>query len=805
MNRLPIRIISTVTLLMLLAQIGYSQQMRRNASITFTTEKPKVDGDLSEPVWQKAQPFTSYIQHIPNRLSPAQLKTEVRLLYDKSSIYIYGRMEDTAASKIATQLGARDSYDTPQCDIFSVGFSPYNDGITSFYFMVSAAGVQSDQKVTGTTYDLGWNAVWYSAVKIDDRGWSVEMEIPLTQLRFSSKNSVWGFNQWRLIKRNNEWDTFNPVDINIQGINNQEANLEGFNQLEMPFRLSLTPYLSNTTERSQQGTNNRFKGGIDLRYGISDAFTLDMITIPDFSQVRSDDIQLNLTTVEQRLDENRQFFTEGSELFARGGIFYSRRIGSSPVNNSRAYDNLSPNEYVSEMPNATSMINATKISGRTKEGLGIGFLNAITGNTYATITNKQSGETRQVNVQPLSNYNVSVVDIPIKNSSYLSVINANLGMPGQQFMFNNSAVDFYLANKHQSYAVKGALQYALHNEAQETTTSGMAYTISALKTSGNVRAELSNTLYSDTYNPSYMGYIEQNNRIITFGKVEYISYDKGTNTKYRKLSLNATHEMLYQPTRYSRFEFSIQGAVTYHNEFHHELETSITPITKYDYFEPRQFGYKYAEPRAMWLGYSFNTDLRQPLAISRGLVGYWMADKYDKSAFYLQLNPTLRFSNRLSATVGFFGTFNQNAIGYAENDAATGVPVFGRRDINNYEQSAEMRYIISKNAFTNLRARYNWTTVHYKQFYHLKDDGWVDEITFLPNRDISYTAATVEMSAVWNFAPGSQLSLMYRKNFDENRSAKPIGYFDNLSRLRGMPQRDLLSFRILYYWAYRKR
>ena len=801
---MKVQILIRTAILLAVAHLPFyagAQQVRRSADITFTATKPKIDGELTDSVWAKAMPLTDYTQHKPNRLEPAKLKTEVRLMYDKSSIYVYARLEDTAAHKIAKQLGPRDSFDDPYCDLFSIGFSPYNDGITSYYFLVSAAGVQSDQKVTGTTYDRSWNAVWYSAVKRHGWGWSVELEIPLTQLRFSSANGVWGFNIWRTIKRNQEWDTYNPVDVNIEGINNQEANLVGFDKLRMPFRLSLTPYLSYSTERSGRGTDNTFKGGLDLRYGISDGFTLDMMVIPDFSQVRSDDVQLNLSTVEQHFDENRQFFNEGSELFSRGGIFYSRRIGSSPLYSSKAYQNLQSNEEVKDMPAATSIINATKVSGRTKRGLGIGFLNALTGDTYAEVRDASTGKTREVNVQPLTNYNISVVDIPFRNSSYLSVINGNMLLPNNRFTANTSAVDFYLANKQQSYALKGAVQYALQADSGSVSNDGYAYQLSALKTAGKLRLELSNTIYQNTYNPSYLGYLDQNNRIINFGKVQYISYDRKGNIKYRTLLFNFTNELLYRPTRYSRNEFTLSGGLTFTNELHFELETSITPGVKYDYFEPRQLGYKYAEPRAIWTGFTFNTDTRKKLSISRMLIGYWVAERYDKSTFYLQVNPSVRFSDRLASTIGFFGTFNENAIGFAENDAVSGVPVFGRRDIKNYEQSAQLSYIISRNAYTNIRARYNWTSVHYKQFYHLKEDGWVDGIDFLQNRDINYTAASIEASFAWTFAPGSQLSVMYRKSFDDYQLMKPISYMGNIRRMGDMPQRDLISFRVIYYWG----
>lgn len=785
---------------------AFGQHPHRTATTTFSIDSPKVDGLLDDKAWQQCQPLEGFTQWKPNRLKAATQSSEVRLLYTCSSIFVYARLNDTSPKGIAQQLGARDSYDSPSCDIFSIGINPYNDGVTSYYFSVSAAGVQSDRKVSGTTEDASWDAVWYSAVRVDSLGWSVEMEIPLTQLRFTAQKEEWGFNCWRLIKRSTEWDTFNPVDVNIQGINNQEATLAGLGSLKMPFRLSLSPYVSYSLERSHSKNTHNVKGGLDLRYGLSDAFTLDMMVIPDFSQVRSDDIQLNLTTVEQQLSENRQFFTEGSELFSRAGIFYSRRIGSTPINADKAYASLATNEVVSQQSSSTSIINAIKISGRTSNGLGVGFLNAVTADTYATIKDTLQGSSRSYRVQPLSSYNVVVVDMPIKNSSYVSLINANMLMPSTQFVFNNSATEFYLANKSQSYALKGIIQYAMHSDSGRIAKQGGAYSISVLKTAGVFRFELANTLYSNTYVPSYMGYLDQNNRVITYGKIQYLSYEQKPHTKYRFVTMYGTYERVYNPSRYSLFEVHILGGATYNSEFHHELEASFTPFVKYDYFEPRHKGYKYAEPRAMWWGYSFNTDTRKVVAISKALIGYWMAEKYAKRALYLQLDPTVRCGDRFTATAGFFATINKNAIGYVEDDAKQpNVPIFGRRDVQNYEQSAELRYILSKNSYTNVRARYNWTNVKYRQFYHLQADGWVEGIDFLQGRDINYTAATLEMNFAWNFAPGSLLSLMYRVNLQETSHLANVGYFDNWRDIYSMNHGNMLSFRLLYYWNYRKR
>lgn len=152
---------------------------------------------------------------------------------------------------------------------------------------------------------------------------------------------------------------------------------------------------------------------MDVKYGISDAFTLDMTLIPDFGQAQSDNKVLNLSPFEVQFNENRQFFTEGTELFNKGGLFYSRRIGGTPLNYGKAYNNLQDGEEVVENPLAPQLYNATKISGRTAKGLGIGFFNATSGRTVATIRNSEGIE-RQVETDPLTNFNVLVFDQNLK-------------------------------------------------------------------------------------------------------------------------------------------------------------------------------------------------------------------------------------------------------------------------------------------------------------------------------------------------------------------------------------------------------
>jgi len=216
-------------------------------------------------------------------------------------------------------------------------------------------------------------------------------------------------------------------------------------------RLQLSPYLS--TYQNHDGlvlpgtskNTTTVNGGMDIKYGLNQAFTLDMTLIPDFGQVQSDKITLNLTPFEQKFSENRAFFTEGTELFNKGGLFYSRRIGGEPIHR---YDfNVNSNEKVNRNPSQSKLYNATKISGRTQNGLGIGMLNAVTRPQFAEIENLNNKEIRKVETNPLTNYNVLVFDQTLKHNSSISFINTSTLRSGKDRDANVSALLFDFNDK----------------------------------------------------------------------------------------------------------------------------------------------------------------------------------------------------------------------------------------------------------------------------------------------------------------------------------------------------------------------
>ena len=396
----------------------FSQSLKKTLNIERSTGKtPKIDGLLNDNAWGNVAIAKDFVMLQPNN-GEEELnshKTEVKVIYDDEAIYISAMMYDPDPSKIAMEFTNRDNFG--QTDFFLITLNPNNDGLNSTEFIVMSTGTQADATVSNGREDFNWSAVWKSAVKMHDNGWSVEMKIPYAALRFSNQEvQTWGINFHRKMIHQNAQYTWNHID-NTKGIWTQyDGVLEGIKNINPPTRLSFYPYASTTVSSYNGATENSHNLGMDLKYGITENFTLDLTLIPDFGQTAFDNITLNLGPFEQRFSEQRQFFTEGTELFNKGRLFYSRRIGNRPVGYYAADDNLEANEEVTYNPEKVNMLNAVKISGRTKGGLGVGFFNAITDETTATVKKTITQGTSiteefyQKVTEPFANYNVLVLD-----------------------------------------------------------------------------------------------------------------------------------------------------------------------------------------------------------------------------------------------------------------------------------------------------------------------------------------------------------------------------------------------------------
>ena len=347
-------------------------------AIKLSNTSPQIDGNLDDLAWKNVQVVAGFIQNFPSFGSSASQKTEVKIVYDNSAIYIGAYLYDDPRL-IRNQITARDEEQSKDLDYFSVFLDTYNDHQNGFQFLVTSSNVQTDARLSpsvvtgfGEYGDKTWDAVWDSKVSIKKDGWVVEMKIPYISLRFAKKEAQdWGIQLMRSVRRNNETSFWNPVDPNVNGFVNQFGLLKNLVDIQPPLRLSFSPYVStgirNTPENDGYRTEWLRSGGMDVKYGINESFTLDATLIPDFGQVVSDNVVNNLTPYEVKFEEYRPFFTEGTDIFNKSGLFYSRRIGATPsgytdVNNMANDD---PNIEIIKNPGRRQLYNGIKFSGRT--------------------------------------------------------------------------------------------------------------------------------------------------------------------------------------------------------------------------------------------------------------------------------------------------------------------------------------------------------------------------------------------------------------------------------------------------------
>lgn len=785
---------------------------KRTLNITRVSETPKIDGILNDPVWINAPIAKDFVQFEPYNGKKPSLPTEVKVIYDDKAIYFGAILYDTNPDSILKDLGERDDPWRINSDMFSVLLSTFNDGVNAFEFTVSASGIQSDIKHNANNQDKNWDAVWDSKVKITDKGWIVEMKIPYSALRFSKKEiQSWGINIFRKIRRYRETSSWNFVDVNTQGLINQMGEIQGIKNIDPPLRLSVSPYMSTYFEHDGESNswNKNFNAGMDLKWGISQSFTLDMILIPDFSQVQSDDEILNLSAYEVRYDEKRQFFTEGTELFNKGGVFYSRRIGSSPIKADDAYDLLDSNEVVNDNPAETKLINATKISGRTSSGLGVGFLNAMTGSAYAEIEDTLSGKERSYLTQGFTNYNMFVLDQTLANNSYISLANTNVMYDKINYTANVTAAELKLMNKENSYQIfsRGAVSQIY----TDSTDLGHTYFFQFAKTKGNFLFEASHNVESDTYDPNDMGFLRSNNESMWDLELSYNINEPFWKVLNWRNELSFTHSSLYKPKDYTDFNVRFNSNTTFTKSYLHAgLFVSFRPFEGYDYFEPRVDGWKYKRPKSsngnMWI----STDYRKVLAFDINFGGLEALD-YDQYGYWFGIGPRIRFSDKWLLSYNMNIQREYNSYGYVEDyeDELTGNTIinFGQRDQSTTINTLNTNYIFTNKMSLSLRVRHYWSKVEYSDFFTLQEDGSLSESigydTYGNEQNYNYNAFTVDMKYLWRFAPGSELALVWKNAIYTDETDIVNNFFDNFNNtVVESSSINSISLKILFYLDY---
>ena len=795
-------------IIVLCYQTVLTQEIKKRVVAKQCKQDIRIDGILNEDVWKNNIPATDFICLRPFNGRKSSFETEVIFLYDNTAIYIGARLYDGSPDSILTYLSKRD--EVTIVDDFGVYIDPFNDAQNAFGFIVTAAGVQQDLKSMSQQTDQGWDAVWESAVSIDSLGWNVEMKIPFSALRFpKTATQEWGLNIFRNIQRYRETDTWSNIDESINGINQQAGILEGIQDIESPLRLSFSPYLSSYIEKKSDDDYYGYslKGGMDLKYGINESFTLDMMLIPDFGQVQSDDEVLNLSPFELQYDEKRAFFTEGTEMFSKGDIFYSRRIGGNPYRKDDVEDNLKDNEEVDKNPNETSLINATKVSGKTKKGLGIGVLNAITSESIAKIRDTLTNQSRNYVTQPLSNYNVLVLDQSLKNNSYASIINTNVNRFNDDYVSNVTATDLKFNNKSNSYYVhtKGALSQIFDSSEVDK---GFYYHVEIGKSKGRFKYSLWQNVVSDTYNPNDFGFLRNNNKFSNELRLQYNFYQPFWRLLRWYNTVQIEHQKLYKPRKFVSLQLNYNFFAEFRNHFAVGGEMSAGPVRFHDYNTTRVENRYFEIQRWIATGIWISTDYSKRKSIDIN-IGRWAGEENNAHGYWGSLEPRLRLNNKFMLIARSNYNFEFNSLGYIDHTENEDTIYFGLRDQRTIINTFDINYIFSNKSSLSFRLRHYWSRVMYNQFYTLNDDGSVkDYNNYTQNEDINYIAFNSDLVYTWNFAPGSELVIVWKNQIDEEEDMPIHNFYDNLKETWNFPQTNSFSLKFLYYldyWYLKKR
>ncbi len=778
-------------------------QEKKSIQISRTETPPKIDGILDDAVWADAMEAKGFTQFRPT-MGLAENKgqeTIVKMAFDDSAIYIAAYLYDNP-ERIMKQMNSRDNFG--QNDFFVVVFNPNNDAQNDTQLVVFPTGTQADAVVNPSNgEDFGWNAVWSSAVKIVDDGWIVEMKIPYAVLRFSNQeNPTWGLQFHRHFRRTREQYSWNPIDVTKGIVGLYHGELVGLNNIQPPTRLSLYPFASGLFNSFDGKTTDDYSLGLDVKYGISENFTLDATLIPDFSQAGFDNVVLNLGPFEQQFSEQRQFFTEGVDLFNKGDLFYSRRVGSAP---SRKVT-LGENEELIDIPRNVKTLNALKVSGRTKKGLGIGFFNAITEKTEATIRDTETQELRSEVVEPLANYNIVVLDQQFNKTSSVSIINTNVTRDGHFRDANVTGALFDLTNKTNKYRVSGGAKMSSLN-LFEGTQNGFSSELFLGKVSGNYRYSLSHSLADKTFNINDLGILFRNNYNNFSANASYRIFEPTKIFNSFNIGTWFNYNRLFEPGTYTGNSTGINFNGTTRTLHSFGLNTNYRIGKQFDYFEPRTDGryfiFKDAFSANIWMSSNYD----KTLAIDANAGIYTLFDsKRDLFNYWFGLSPRVRFNDKFLVQYSF--NFNdlkgdQGFVGKVDDDI-----IFGQRDQKTIVNSLTGSYIFDSFHSLSLTFRHYWASVIYDDLlYTLQDNGRLTQdlgytTSDLNDPNVNFNTWNFDLSYSWQFAPGSLLSALYRNQLFNSDNFSEKTYFDSVSTLLEQPLQHTFSLRLVYFIDY---
>ena len=780
---------------------------------------PTIDGNISENEWEQIKPATNFTLFQPEIRSgekiPNGYETYVYFGYDDNAIYVAAQLNHPEPNEIPSEFSERDEMDAIS-EKFLISIDTYDSTKERFTFFVTSSGGLIDGLNTGDFNEDGlkFNTLFDAKVKKNEAGWSAEVIIPYSALRFpNKKNHNWGINFGRNIKDFEEMYVWSPVDERILKFYQTMGLVKNIQDIKPPTRLFFYPYLQSSINfQKNLKPSSSYSAGLDLKYGISNSFTLDATLIPDFGQVTFDDEELNLTPFEQEFDENRPFFTEGADLFKivdratynGGSFFYSRRIGQKTSIDQDEI--LNDGDQLISFNETPKLLNSIKLTGTTNSNLSIGLLNAITDKSYALIRDDNDNVRKEL-ISPLTNFNILSLSQKIINDySSIGFINGNLNRESSFEDSNNYAFMASLFDNNRSFNFIGYFFKTVAPRLSEKSGTRTIINLNELK--GNFRYYISINATDRYYNQNEIGFYNSNNFIQYGSRVSYQILNKNNLFRSFQTGLYIGYQTRFDSNVKNRSGFSLWTTFQTNDLWRFTIRSRGVSRLK-DWYETRTVDRFILDPKSLSTTIGIDSDNTKKFSFGTDYIfttyqNYQFNENKKQNEFRFYVD--YRVSENFSLNIRTSNEKKNDDVGFLMK--RDGLIYFGLRNIESIENNLRMEYNFNRDASLSLRFRNFWSSAdYYEKLFELLDNGTRKEADYSilnKNPNTNFNIWNLDLNFEWWFAPGSNIVLLYRNQIFNRDNQSAINYYSSLKNLFEIPVEHQFSLRLNYLIDYNK-
>jgi hypothetical protein len=787
-----------------------------------TNTPPVIDGYGNDEHWQKANTAAGFVQREPVDGAPESERTEVKFLYDDTYIYVYAMMYDSSPDSILSRLARRDN--VPETDWLGIAFDSYHDKQTAFIFIVLPSGSRTDllEYNDGRDEDESWDPVWEVETQILANGWSAELRIPLSQIRFTEGNGTWGMNIARKIARKQEQTNWNLMSKHKDGYVSQFGEMTGMEDIRLPKLIEVLPYAVGSSEHYPQ-TDDRVKieklrpnAGVDIKYGVTSNFTLDATINPDFAQVEADPAVLNLTTFETFYPENRPFFIEGTQILRfvtfggdfGPGLFYSRRIGR-PIGVGLPSDG----EIITDEPQTATILGAAKFSGKTDGGTSIGILSALSDEEQFSYRDTL-GAVRSLRAEPSASYNLFRVKQDFWGNSNIGAIVTGTSRDGGSPAYT-AGTDWDVKFDSSKYRMNGFLAVShgtkyidkFHRiRSQPFMQQGSAGKLNIGRVSGDWTYGAGFDFTSKKYFINDLGFFRSPNDYGFGINGAYRNYVPGE--FFRSYTVSSNLHLRWNYDRMMLFrELSMNVSGDFVNYWSADGGISLS-LGGQDPYEPRGYGV-YHIPASFFIRGEIESDNRMMVTVNaeQNYRVYENDGFVSNTEASVVVRPTSSMEFTLSTGYAierdlerFAAAVNDSTVSFAAVDPAA---VYGKRDVDGLDLTLRSSLLFTNELSLQIYNQFFWAKGSYDTLTYalLNPQRGLTPYHYSGNRDFNSTFWQTNVVLRWEYRAGSTFYFVWShgRSFFQ-RGGYDTGFSENLENtfLHTMP--DNVYVVKLSYW-----